>query len=73
MRPRIVAVRGSMQQGSTTEALIRHVGSLLEKHGAEVAYLDLRELRLPFFEERAAHGVAQYCAIARRGQAELGN
>ncbi|HEY3664375.1 MAG TPA: NAD(P)H-dependent oxidoreductase [Polyangiaceae bacterium] len=31
---------------------------------AEVAYLDLRELQLPFFDEKAARSVAQYCAIA---------
>jgi len=64
MIPRIVAVQGSMQQGSATEALIRHVGALLEKHGALVTYVDLRVLQLPFFEERSARSVAQYCAIA---------
>lgn len=64
MTPKIVAVQGSMQQASGTEALIRHVGSLLEKLGAQVTYIDLRALQLPFFEERSARGVAQYRAIA---------
>ena len=64
MIPRIVVVQGSMQKGSATEAVIRHVAALLEKNGAQVSYIDLRELQLPFFEEKSARTVAQYRTIA---------
>jgi FMN reductase len=53
-----------MQKGSATDAVSRHLAALLEKSGAQVGYVDLRELQLPFFEEKAARSVAQYQAIA---------
>lgn len=63
-KPRLVAVQGSMQQGSATGALVGHLVGLLRESGANVTYLNLRELQLPFFEERTARTVPQYRAIA---------
>jgi NAD(P)H-dependent FMN reductase len=64
MIPRIVIVQGSMQEGSATEALARYAAALLEKGGAQVSTVDLRELQLPFFDEKSARSVAQYRAVA---------
>jgi FMN reductase len=53
-----------MDEDSVTAALMRHVGALLEQSGIDVDYVDLREVRLPFFERKTAREVSQYRAIA---------
>jgi azobenzene reductase len=63
MAARIVAIQGSMDRDSATAALVRHVGGLLERSGAKVDYVDLREVRLPLFERATAHDVSQYREI----------
>lgn len=63
MKPRIVVVQGSMEQGSATSVLARYIGGLMQRAGAQVDYVDLRELQLPFFEEKAAGNVVQYRTI----------
>ena len=64
MSPRIAAIQGSMDRNSATSSLVRNVGECLEQHGARVDYIDLREIRLPFFEQATARDVAQYRELA---------
>ena len=48
--PVVVALAGSMRDGSYTRAALRHVLDAAEEHGAETELLDVREYDLPVFD-----------------------
>ncbi|WP_137284288.1 NADPH-dependent FMN reductase [Halorussus salinisoli] len=48
--PVVVALAGSMRDGSYTRAALKHVLAAAEEHGAETELLDVREYDLPVFD-----------------------
>jgi FMN reductase len=60
MNPRIAVVQGSMGRDSATAAVVRLVGTMIEERDAQVDYVDLREVRLPFFDPATAQDHAPY-------------
>lgn len=51
MKPRILTFAGSLRTGSYNKMLARVAAEEARKAGAEVTYLDLRDLPLPVFDE----------------------
>lgn len=49
--PRILALAGSLREASYNKRLVRVAGEAARTAGAEVTYIDLRELSLPLFDE----------------------
>ena len=49
-KPKVVALAGSMRDGSYTRAALKHVLDAAEEHGAETELLDVREYDLPVFD-----------------------
>ncbi|PSQ45754.1 NADPH-dependent FMN reductase [Halobacteriales archaeon SW_6_65_15] len=48
--PVVVALSGSMRDGSYTRTALKHVLAAAEEHGAETELLDVREYDLPVFD-----------------------
>ncbi len=47
---RLVAFAGALREGSLNRRLLRHAVGLLEKQGAEIDLVELRELAIPFYD-----------------------
>lgn len=59
MKPKILALAGSMRKDSFNKKLIRIGAKELKKAGAEVTLIDLNDYRLPLYhgDEEEAHGL----------------